>query len=99
MSYYEIDQLCSSADKTVGYIRKIVLKIPCIIEKTYKWCNQEYCKYVIKLRYLNEDYHLISKTKLDAMSWLSTDYNDLNVITCKENTRLATWKKILKENI
>ena len=36
MSYYEIDQLCSSADKTVGYIRKIVLKIPDIIEKTYK---------------------------------------------------------------
>ena len=36
MSYYEIDQLCSSTDKTVGYIRKIVLKIPDIIEKTYK---------------------------------------------------------------
>ena len=96
MSYYEIDQLCSSTDKTVGYIRKIVLKIPDIIEKTYKWCNQEYCKNVIKLRYSNENYRLISKTKLDAMSRLSTNYNDLNVITCKENTRFSHMEEDIK---
>ena len=41
MSYYEIDQLCSSTDKTVRYIRKIVLKIPNIIDKTYESSNQK----------------------------------------------------------
>ena len=41
MSYYEIDQLCSSTDKTVRYIRKIVLKIPNIIDKTYGSSNQK----------------------------------------------------------
>ena len=41
MSYYEIDQLCSSTDKTVRYIRKIVLTIPDIIDKTYESSNQK----------------------------------------------------------
>ena len=66
MSYQEIDQLCSSTDKTVGYIRKIVLTIPDIIDKTR---NQKYCKNVIKLRYLNEEVHLINNTALDLMTW------------------------------
>ena len=79
-SYYEIDQLWSSTDKTVGYIRKIVLTIPAIIDKTYKSCNQKYCKNVIKLRYLNEEFHLINKIALDLMSWLSTEYNELHDI-------------------
>ena len=50
MSYYETDKLCYSTDKTVGYIRKIILTIPDIIDETYKSCNQKYCKNVIKLR-------------------------------------------------
>ena len=41
MSYYEIDQLCSSTDKTFRYIRKIVLKTPNIIDKTYGPSNQK----------------------------------------------------------
>ena len=41
MSYYEIDRLCSSTDKTVGYIRRIVLKTPDIIDKTYKSGNHK----------------------------------------------------------
>ena len=65
MSYQEIDQLCSSTDKSVGYIRKIVLTIPDIIDKTR---NQKYCKNVIKLRYLNEEVHLINNTALDLMT-------------------------------
>ena len=65
MSYQEIVQLCSSTDKTVGYIRKIVLTIPDIIDKTR---NQKYCKNVIKLRYLNEEVHLINNTALDLMT-------------------------------
>ena len=47
MSYYEIDQLCSSTDKTVGYIRKIVLKIPDIIEKTYKYVIKNIVKMLL----------------------------------------------------
>ena len=77
ISYYEIDQLCSSTDKTLGYIRKIVLTIPDIIDKTYKSGNQKYCKNVIKLRYLNEEFHLINKTALNLMTQLSIEYNDL----------------------
>ena len=49
MSYYEIDQLCSSTDNTVGYIQKIILKIPDIIDKTNELCNQKDCKNIIKL--------------------------------------------------
>ena len=41
MSYYEIDQLCFSTDKTVRYIRKKVLTIPDIIDKTYESSNQK----------------------------------------------------------
>ena len=85
MSYYEIDRLCSSTDKTVGYIRRIVLKMPNIIDKTYKSCNHKYCKNVIRLRYLNDEHHLISKTRLDAMSRLTTNYYDSNDINHKEN--------------
>ena len=75
MSYYEIDKLCYSTDKTVGYIRNIVLTIPDIIDKTYKSCNQKYCKNVIKLRFLNEDFHHINKIALNRMPRLSTKCN------------------------
>ena len=90
MSYYEIDQLCFSTDKTVGYMRRIVLTIPDIIDKTYKSCNQKYCENVIKLRYLNEEYHHINKIQLDLMSLLFTEYNEMSDIQ---------YEKIVHKNI
>ena len=33
---YSLDQACADIDKTVGYIRKIVCKIPSIVEKQTK---------------------------------------------------------------
>ena len=90
MSYYEIDQLCFSTDKTVGYMQRIVLTIPDIIDKTYKSCNQKYCENVIKLRYLNEEYHHINKIQLDLMSRLFTEYNEMSDIQ---------YEKIVHKNI
>ena len=33
MDIYALDQACADIDKTIGYIRKIVNKIPSIAEK------------------------------------------------------------------
>ena len=33
MDIYELDQVCVDISRDVGYIRKIIIKIPCIIEK------------------------------------------------------------------
>ena len=74
MSYYEIDQLCSSTDKTVRYIRKIVLTIPDIIDKTYESSNQQN---TIKQRYLSEELNHINKIELDLRTQLSTEYSGL----------------------
>ena len=30
---YALDQACADIDKTIGYIRKIIIKIPSIVEK------------------------------------------------------------------
>ena len=40
MSIYELDQACCDLDKNTGYIRKIIIEIPSIIDKTYKSCNK-----------------------------------------------------------
>ena len=74
MSYYEIDQLCSSTDKTVRYIQKIVLTIPDIIDKTYESSNQQN---TIKQRYLSEELNHINKIELDLRTQLSTEYSGL----------------------
>ena len=36
MDIYSLDQACADIDKTVGYIRKIICKIPSIVEKQTK---------------------------------------------------------------
>ena len=33
---YALDQACADIDKTIGYIRKIIIKIPSIVEKKVK---------------------------------------------------------------
>ena len=33
MDIYSLDQACADIDRTIGYIRKIIIMIPCIIEK------------------------------------------------------------------
>ena len=33
MDIYELDQVCIDIGRAVGYIRTIIIKIPCIIEK------------------------------------------------------------------
>ena len=40
MSIYELDQACYDLDKNTGYIRKVIIEIPSIIDKTYKSCNK-----------------------------------------------------------
>ena len=37
----------------------------------------EMVNFIIKLRYLNEEFHLINKTALNLMTQLSIEYNDL----------------------
>ena len=51
--------------------------MPNITDKTYKSCNHKYCKNVIRLRYLNDEHHLISRIESNAMLRLSTEYNEL----------------------
>ena len=36
MDIYSVDQACVGIDRTVGYIRKIMCKIPSIVEKQIK---------------------------------------------------------------
>ena len=36
MDIYSLDQACTDTDRTVGYIRKIMCKIPSIVEKQIK---------------------------------------------------------------
>ena len=33
MDIYALDQPCADIDKTIGYIQKIIIKIPSIVEK------------------------------------------------------------------
>ena len=40
MDIYELDQACYDLDKNTGYIRKVIIEIPRIIDKTYKSCNK-----------------------------------------------------------
>ena len=65
---------CSSTDKTVRYIRKIVLTIPDIIDKTCESSNQQN---TIKQRYLSEELYHINKIELDLRTQLSTEYSGL----------------------
>ena len=36
MDIYALDHACTDIDKTIGYIRKIIIKIPSIVEKKVK---------------------------------------------------------------
>ena len=40
MYIYALGQSCADIDKTIGYIRKIVIKIPSIVEEKMKKVNE-----------------------------------------------------------
>ena len=40
MDIYALGQACADIDKTIGYIRKIVIKIPSIVEEKMKKLNE-----------------------------------------------------------
>ena len=91
--------ISSSTDKTVGYIRRIVLKMPDTIDKTYKSCNQKYCGNVIKLRYLNEEHHRLSRIKLDTALRLSTEYSEFYDIQYENTTHKNIRFDFMEEDI
>ena len=35
MDIYALDRTCADIDKTIGYIRKIIIKIPSVVEKRH----------------------------------------------------------------
>ena len=37
MDIYALDRSCADIDNTVGYIRKIIIKIPSIVENKYRY--------------------------------------------------------------
>ena len=37
MDIYVLDRSCADIDNTVGYIRKIIIKIPSIVENKYRY--------------------------------------------------------------
>ena len=63
MSIYELDQACSDLDKNTRYIRKIIIDIPSIIDKTYESCDKTKKVYLINniaVKNLNEEFNYLS---------------------------------------
>ena len=66
MSIYELDQACSDLDKNTRYIRKIIIDIPSIIDKTYESCDKTKKVYLINniaVKNLNEEFNYLSDLK------------------------------------
>ena len=66
MSIYELDQACCDSDKNTGYIPKIIIEIPRIIDKTYKSCDKAKMVYLINniaVNDLNEEFNYLSDLK------------------------------------
>ena len=60
-NYYEPGQLCSNTDKTVGYIRRIILEIPDIVDKMYKSHDSKYILNNIKLKNLDKKFKFFER--------------------------------------
>ena len=60
-NHYELDQLCSHTDKTVGYIRRIILKIPDIVDKMYKSHDSKYILNNIKLKNWDKKFNFFER--------------------------------------
>ena len=41
MDIYALDQACADIDKTIGYIQKIIIKIPSIVEEKWEWIKKK----------------------------------------------------------
>ena len=76
-SCYELDQLCSHTDKTVGYIRRIILKIPDIVDKMYKSHNSKYILNNIKLKNLDKKFNFLKEKQMKAFMGIPISFDEI----------------------
>ena len=75
--YYELDQLCSNTDKTVGYIRRIILKIPDIVDKMYKSHDSKYILNNIKLKNLDKKFNFLKEKQMNAFIGIPISFDEI----------------------
>ena len=76
-SYYELDQLCSNTDKTVGYIRRIILEIPDIVDKMYKSHDSKYIINNIKLKTLDKRFNFLKEKQMNVFTGIPIGFDEI----------------------
>ena len=76
-SYYELDQLCSNTDKTVGYIRRIILEIPDIVDKMYKSHDSKYILNNIKLKTLDKRFNFLKEKQMNVFIGIPISFDEI----------------------
>ena len=75
--YYQLDQLCSNTNKTVRYIRRIILKIPDIVDKMYKSHDSKYILNNIKLKNLDKKFNFLKEKKMNAFIGIPISFDEI----------------------
>ena len=81
MSIYELDQACSDLDKNTRYIRKIIIDIPSIIDKTYESCDKAKKLYSINniaVKNLNEEFNYLSDLECTMIKMHESGFQHLD---------------------
>ena len=100
MSIYELDQAYCELHKNTRYIRKIMIEIPSIIDKTYKSCdeaNKTYLLNNIAIRTLNGEFNYLFNLKRTTLKMFESELQRIYDRNKSMNEKLRSHNAIDSE--
>ena len=100
MSIYELDQACCELDKNTRYIRKIIIEIPSIINKTYKSydeANKAFLLNSIAIKTLNGEFNYLFNPKRTTLKMFESELQRIYAIDKNMNELLRSHHAVDSE--